>query len=63
MEITQDFVELMICPACQAKLQLSADGTAIKCTGCRRVYAIKDDIPDMLVEHATTEDEESAPAS
>ena len=60
MEITQEFVELMICPACQAKVELQPDGTGIKCTNCRRVYAIKDDIPDMLVEHATLEEEQNS---
>ncbi len=63
MEITQEFVELMICPACQAQLRLQPDGSAIKCGACRRVYAIKDNIPDMLVEHATIDDGEAAPAS
>jgi len=63
MDITAEFVELMICPACRAKVQLKPDGSAIKCGECRRVYAIRDGIPDMLVEHATVEDEESAPAS
>jgi uncharacterized protein YbaR (Trm112 family) len=58
MEITQEFVELMRCPACRGELRLKDDGSALKCTACRRVYAIKDDIPDLLVEHATIEPEE-----
>jgi uncharacterized protein YbaR (Trm112 family) len=60
MEITAEFVELLRCPACRAKVQLKPDGSALKCVECRRVYAIRDDIPDMLVEHATVEDEQPA---
>ena len=63
MEITQEFVETMRCPECRSQLRLQPDNNALKCVGCRRVYQIKDDIPDMLVEHATIEPEESAPAS
>lgn len=63
MEITAEFVETMRCPECRGELRLKPDGSAIKCVACRRVYAIKDDIPDMLVEHATIETEESAPTS
>ncbi|HEX8068306.1 MAG TPA: Trm112 family protein [Pyrinomonadaceae bacterium] len=55
--VTEELVELMICPACGARVQLKPDGTGIKCTACRRVYPIKDDIPAMLVEQATIEEE------
>jgi uncharacterized protein YbaR (Trm112 family) len=63
MKITDEFVEMMRCPACAAEVRLKPDGSALKCVACRRVYAIKDDIPDMLVEHATFDDGEAAPAS
>ncbi len=57
MAISQDLVEIMICPACKGKVELKADGSAIKCVACRRVYPIRNDIPSMLVEEATIEDE------
>jgi uncharacterized protein len=59
MKITEEFVEMMICPACQAKVRLREDGSAIKCLGCRRVYPIEDDMPMMLPDKATIEDEET----
>jgi uncharacterized protein YbaR (Trm112 family) len=62
MKITEEFVELMICPACRSKVRLSADGGAIKCPGCRRVYPIEDDMPMMLPDKATIEDDEQAAA-
>jgi uncharacterized protein len=59
MKITEEFVEMMICPACQSKVRLREDGSAIKCLGCRRVYPIEDDMPMMLADKATIEDEET----
>jgi uncharacterized protein YbaR (Trm112 family) len=57
MKITEEFVEIMICPACQSKVRLREDGGAIKCLGCRRVYPIEDDMPMMLPDKATFEDD------
>ncbi len=61
MAISQDLIEIMICPACKGKVELKADGSAIKCVACRRVYPIRNDIPSMLVEEATIEDETVPP--
>jgi uncharacterized protein YbaR (Trm112 family) len=63
MKVTQEFVETMICPACRAKVRLKADGSAIKCVGCRRVYPIEGEIIVMLPEKATIEDEDAAPST
>ena len=57
MKITEEFVETMICPACRSKLRLREDASAIKCAGCKRVYPIEDDIPMMLPDKATIEDD------
>jgi len=63
MKITEEFVEMMICPACKAKVKLKPDASGIKCVACRRVYPIVDDIPAMLVDKATIEDEEPTPTA
>ena len=55
MTISQDLVEILACPACKAKVELKADGSALKCVQCRRVYPIRDDIPVMLVDEAKIE--------
>lgn len=60
MAIEQDLLEILACPACKAKVQLKADGSGLKCEECRRVYPIRDDIPVMLIDEATIEDEKSA---
>ena len=59
MVITEEFVEMLICPACKGKVRLKEDGSAIKCVECRRAYPINNGIPAMVVEEARMEDEES----
>ena len=60
MGVDEEFVEIMICPACGGKVRLKEDGSAIKCVSCRRAYPVRDGIPSMVVEEAAVEDEESA---
>ena len=57
MAISQDLLEILACPACKAKVELKPDGSALKCVQCHRVYQIRDDIPVMLIDEATIEDE------
>ena len=57
MPLNQDLLEILACPACKAKVDLKADGSGLKCVECRRVYPIRDDIPVMLVDEATVENE------
>ena len=61
MAITQDLLEILACPACKAKVELKPDGSALKCVECRRVYTIREDIPVMLIDEATIEEEAPAP--
>lgn len=60
MAISPDLLEILACPACKAKVELKEDGSALKCVNCKRVYPIRDDIPVMLIDEATIEDESSA---
>ena len=63
MPITADFIETfrVVCPACKGKVVLKADASGIKCTECRRVYPVRNDIPALIVEEATIEGEEPRP--
>ena len=57
MAISQDLLEILACPACKAKVALKPDGSGLKCVECKRVYPVRDDIPVMLIDEATTEDD------
>ena len=58
MAISEDLLEILACPACKAKVELKADGSGLRCVECKRIYPIRDDIPVMLIDEATTEDEQ-----
>jgi uncharacterized protein YbaR (Trm112 family) len=57
MAISQDLIDILVCPLCKAPVRLTGDSEGLKCTQCRRVYPIKDDIPVMLVDEAKIEAE------
>ena len=61
LPLTADFIEefRVICPACRGKVVLKEDASGIKCLECRRVYPVVNDIPALIVEEATVEDEGS----
>jgi len=50
--ISQDLLDILVCPVCKQPVALSPDGKALKCSVCRRVYPIQDDIPIMLIDAA-----------
>ena len=56
MAISQDLLEILVCPLCKAALTLKPDGSGLKCAECKRVYPVRDDIPVMLVDEARVED-------
>lgn len=55
MAISKDLLEILVCPLCKAELELKQDENGLKCTQCKRVYPIRDDIPVMLVDEARIE--------
>jgi uncharacterized protein len=52
MTIPKELLDILVCPLCKVPVQLLADGSGLKCTSCRRVYPVRDEIPVMLPEEA-----------
>ena len=50
--ISQDLLDMLVCPVCKKPVVLNANGQSLKCGECCRVYPIQDDIPIMLVDAA-----------
>ncbi len=51
--ISQDLQDILVCPLCKKPLQLRKEPAEnLKCTECRRVYPVRDNIPIMLVDEA-----------
>jgi len=56
MALSQDLLEILVCPVCKEPVQLTEDQSGLKCPRCHRVYPVRDDIPVMLVDEARVED-------
>ena len=46
--ISKELLEILVCPACKTKVELT--GEFLACTGCGRRYPVRDGIPIMLIE-------------
>ncbi len=55
MAVAEWLLEILVCPECRTKVVLSPDGRLLRCSGCRRAYPVRDDIPQMLVSEAIVE--------
>ena len=57
MALNPELLEILRCPKCKSKVELKPDESALKCVNaeCSLVYAVKDDIPVMIIEEATVE--------
>jgi len=45
-------LEILACPKCKGDLEYDQNNAKLICHGCRLKYAIKDDIPIMLIDQA-----------
>jgi len=60
MAISEQLLEILVCPACRAKLDLKPDGSGLKCVQCKRGDPVRDDIAGMLIDESASEDEQPA---
>jgi len=55
--LSQNLLEMLVCPICKEHIQPLANQSGLKCPLCHRVYPVRDDIPVMLPEEASTANE------
>ena len=53
MTLDPRLLDLLVCPACRAPVRALDGDAGLACSGCGRVYPVRDGIPVMLVEEAT----------
>jgi uncharacterized protein YbaR (Trm112 family) len=51
MQLTQELLDLLVCPVCHSRLRLEPEH--IDCTGCRRRYPIVEGLPVLIASRAT----------
>ena len=53
MNIDQQLLSIIVCPACHGQLSPAPDGVEeLVCQGCGNAYPVRDDIPVLLVDEA-----------
>ncbi len=51
--ISKELLDILACPKCKEAVRLNESNDGLVCDKCKLVYAIKDDIPIMLIDEAT----------
>ena len=54
--LNKDFLDILVCPQCKGPVRLTEAADGLVCEKCRLVYAIRDDIPVMLIDEARSLD-------
>ena len=52
MAVSQELLDILVCPVDKTPVKITSDLKGLKCAQCRRVYPIREDIPVMLVDEA-----------
>ncbi|MFZ7124640.1 MAG: Trm112 family protein [Desulfobacterales bacterium] len=52
MAVSQELLDILVCPKCKGDLRLTEKGDGLVCDACRLLYEIRDDIPIMLIDEA-----------
>ena len=55
MAVSKELLDILVCPVCKTPVKLTDDQAGLRCSTCRRVYPVRDDIPVMLVDEARIE--------
>jgi uncharacterized protein len=53
--LAKDLLEMLVCPACRSELEYRQAPESLKCIHCHRLYAVKDDLPILLIDEAKIE--------
>ncbi|MBI4871662.1 MAG: Trm112 family protein [Candidatus Riflebacteria bacterium] len=53
-------LEVLACPKCKGDLDYKPEKNELRCNACKLIYAVKDDIPIMLIEEAKPFDQAGA---
>ena len=51
--LDKTLLDVLACPKCKGTLEYKNEMNELRCLACKLVYAVKEDIPILLVEQAT----------
>lgn len=53
MTLSPQLLRILVCPKCKGELEYRENEESLVCHACRLRYAVRDDIPVMLIDEAT----------
>ena len=53
MTLAPQLLALLVCPKCKGPLEYRESESSLVCPACKLRYAVRDDIPIMLIDEAT----------
>jgi uncharacterized protein len=53
MTLSAQLLDILVCPKCKGPLEYREHEQSLICHACRLRYAVRDDIPIMLIDEAT----------
>lgn len=53
MSLSPQLLEVLVCPKCKGTLEYREEESSLVCPACKLRYAVRDDIPIMLLDEAT----------
>jgi uncharacterized protein YbaR (Trm112 family) len=57
MAISKELLDILVCPQCKTPVKPTSNQKGLKCSTCRRVYPVRDNIAVMLLDEARIEAE------
>ena len=52
MSLSQELLDILVCPKCKGRLEYREDHPSLDCLHCRLRYPVRDDIPILLIDEA-----------
>lgn len=52
MTISQELLEILVCPKCKGELLYQQGNNRLLCEACQLAYPVRDGIPVMLIDEA-----------
>jgi uncharacterized protein YbaR (Trm112 family) len=53
MTLSPQLLAILVCPKCKGELEYRGEESSLLCHRCQLRYAVRDDIPIMLIDEAT----------
>lgn len=54
MPVSPELLQILACPKCKGPLEQVAEPEGFGCAACNLLYKVEDDVPNFLIDEATS---------